>query len=97
MYSDNVNSNRIAFFMHPVPALAMVGMAVNDHYLKRAYPSWFTGKLSDFLGVFFFPLFLSAIVVLLARVKFTRPLLAAAMGPPSFSRRKTVRPLCQDR
>ena len=57
----------------------MVAMALNDHFLKFAYPSWVTGKLSDFLGVFFFPLFLSALVVLMARVQFTRSTLSVAM------------------
>jgi predicted PurR-regulated permease PerM len=52
----------LEFFVNPVPALAIAGMAVNDHWLKRAYPSWITGKISDFLGVFYFPLFLCAIV-----------------------------------
>jgi hypothetical protein len=36
----------------------------NDRYLKFAYPSWWTGKLSDVAGLFFFPLFLCAIVCL---------------------------------
>ena len=48
------------FFVHPLPALAIIGMAVNDHWLKRLYPSWITGKLSDFLGVFYFPLLVCA-------------------------------------
>lgn len=56
----------IDYFMNPLPALAMVGMAVNDHWLKYAYPSWVTGKLSDFLGVFYFPIFLCALACLLA-------------------------------
>ena len=72
--------NRIKFFMHPIPALAMIGMAINDHDLKFAYPNWFTGKLSDFLGVFFFPLFLAAIVVLVTRLKFTSRVLATTMA-----------------
>ena len=39
----------------------MIFMAINDHWLKRAWPSWLTGKLSDFLGVFYFPLLLVAV------------------------------------
>jgi hypothetical protein len=34
----------------------------NDHVLKAAYPSWLTGKLSDFAGLFFFPFLLGAVV-----------------------------------
>lgn len=36
-------------------------MAINDHWLKYASPSWVTGKLSDFTGVFYFPIFLLAL------------------------------------
>lgn len=35
-------------------------MALNDHFLKYHFNSWWTGKLSDFAGLFFFPLFLCA-------------------------------------
>lgn len=48
------------FFVNPIPALAMIAMALNDHWGKYYYPSWLTGKLSDFLGVFYFPIFISA-------------------------------------
>ncbi|MDO6432910.1 hypothetical protein Q4E93_20040 [Flavitalea sp. BT771] len=34
-------------------------LALNDHYLKAAYPGWLTGKLSDFAGLLIFPLFLA--------------------------------------
>lgn len=34
-------------------------LLLNDLYLKGVYPNWFTGKLSDFAGLFIFPLFLS--------------------------------------
>ena len=44
------NLNRMA-----VP-VAIVVLLVNDHVLKYAYPSWLTGKLSDFAGVFMLPL-----------------------------------------
>ena len=35
-------------------------MIVNDRVLKVRYPSEVTGKLSDFAGLVFFPLFLVA-------------------------------------
>lgn len=59
----------IHFFIHPLPLLAVVLTAVNDHYLKYQYPGMITGKLSDFTGLFYFPLFLCALVVLLVRLK----------------------------
>ena len=56
--------------LHPAPLAAVVVLAVNDHLLKGAgvLPGWLTGKLSDFAGYFFFPLLLTAIGDVLARV-----------------------------
>lgn len=50
-------------FLHPVPLVALVVLAVNDHYLKGRHllPMWVTGKLSDFGGLLFFPLLLTAL------------------------------------
>lgn len=58
----------IGFFIRPLPIAAVVMMFVNDHYLKYHYPSWWTGKLSDFCGLFFFPIFLCAVYVLIANL-----------------------------
>ena len=41
---------------------------VNDHYLKYQYPGFITGKLSDFTGLFYFPLFICAVAVLAVRL-----------------------------
>ncbi|MGE3974421.1 MAG: hypothetical protein AB7F59_07850 [Bdellovibrionales bacterium] len=38
-------------------------MALNDHFLKAAYPGLVTGKLSDFAGVFYFPIFFCAVIL----------------------------------
>ena len=35
--------------------LAIAVLLVNDHLLKARYPSWLTGKLSDFAGLYFAP------------------------------------------
>ena len=51
----------IPYFIHPVPLSAVILLAFNDHYLKRHHPFFLTGKLSDFAGIFFFPLFLCAL------------------------------------
>ncbi len=59
----------IGFFVHPLPLLSVGLLALNDHYLKYAYPGFLTGKLSDFCGLFFFPLFLCALFVVLRRQK----------------------------
>lgn len=36
-------------------------LLLNDLYLKETYHNWTTGKLSDFAGLFVFPIFLSSI------------------------------------
>ena len=41
--------------------LAIVVLIVNDHVLKAALPGLVTGKLSDFAGLLFFPLFVQAL------------------------------------
>ncbi|AZZ37968.1 hypothetical protein CIK05_14535 [Bdellovibrio sp. qaytius] len=74
----------IHFFIHPVPLAAVVLTAVNDHFLKYQYPGLITGKLSDFTGLFYFPLFVCAIVVLVVRLYrkdyvFNRRLLITAL------------------
>lgn len=50
--------------VQPLPLLALAVLAVNDHVLKGAnvLPDWLTGKLSDFAGLFFFPLLCTALV-----------------------------------
>jgi len=50
--------------VQPLPLAALALLALNDHVLKGAgiLPEWVTGKLSDFAGLFFFPLLLTAIV-----------------------------------
>lgn len=52
----------VGYFVHPVPLSAVLLLVVNDHYLKYQFPSLLTGKLSDFTGVFFLPLFLCALL-----------------------------------
>jgi hypothetical protein len=55
-------------FLHPVPLAALVVLALNDHRWKGAgwLPMWLTGKLSDFAGLLFFPLLLTALYDTLA-------------------------------
>ena len=45
---------------HPVALAALVLVILNDRVLKVRYPSAFTGKLSDFVGLVYFPLFVVA-------------------------------------
>ncbi len=50
--------------VQPLPLAAMAVLALNDHVLKASglLPEWLTGKLSDFAGLFFFPLLCTALV-----------------------------------
>jgi hypothetical protein len=47
--------------LHAVPIGALIILLLNDHWWKRAYPSFVTGKLSDVAGLIFFPLLLQAL------------------------------------
>lgn len=68
-YSERVSVFKpIHFFIHPLPLVTVVLTGLNDHYFKYQYPGLITGKLSDFMGLFYFPLFLSALMVLFIRV-----------------------------
>jgi hypothetical protein len=42
--------------------LSIALFGINNWWLKHAFPNWLTGKLSDFLFCFFFPLYCSAIL-----------------------------------
>ena len=46
----------------PIVWAAIALLLLNDHYLKGAYPSWWTGKLSDVAGLYFFPIIVAALL-----------------------------------
>lgn len=46
--------------LHPVALAAIAVLVLNDHWWKEAFASAWTGKVSDFAGMLFFPLFLQA-------------------------------------
>jgi hypothetical protein len=77
-------------FLHPLPLSAMALLAVNDHWLKGSgvLPGWLTGKLSDFAGLIFFPLFVTALANSAAYVAFR--LVKSTTVNYSFSRTKLV-------
>jgi len=78
------------FFNAPV-LLAIALFAANNMWLKFTYPGWLTGKLSDILFCFFFPLYCSALLGLIApwavRV---RVYLGALVALGSFVAMKTL-------
>jgi len=48
--------------IHPVAVAALVVVIVNDRVLKVDHPSELSGKLSDFAGLIYFPLFVVAAI-----------------------------------
>jgi len=52
--------NSLRCLQQPVTVSSIALLLLNDHVLKAISPSWLTGKLSDFAGVFFFPFVLAA-------------------------------------
>jgi len=42
--------------------LSIALLLLNDHLFKAVAPSWITGKVSDFAGLFFFPFLLAALL-----------------------------------
>lgn len=61
---------------HPAALSAIALLLLNDHVFKHYFPSVLTGKISDFAGLLFFPLLLSALIGLLEK----RPRRAAVWG-----------------
>jgi hypothetical protein len=47
------------FLLNYVFVLCIFVLALNDHLLKFAYANWFTGKLSDAVGIILLPLLLA--------------------------------------
>ena len=55
---------------HPLSLLSIFLLLVNDHILKMLFPSWITGKLSDLMGLFFFPFIITGFLsVILPRLR----------------------------
>ena len=56
-------------FFGVLPLMAVALFALNNGVLKRAFPGFVTGKLSDLLICFFLPLFVSALLERLSRLE----------------------------
>jgi hypothetical protein len=66
--------------VRPLPLLAVAVLAVNDAFLKPAFHNALTGKLSDLAGCFLFPLYLAALLALVAPRLTLRTRLLAGCG-----------------
>lgn len=78
--------------LHPVPLVAMLLLALNDHWWKAAFPGVLTGKISDFAGLAFFPLLLQALWEVVTRSGSTRRVLVTVVVVTGvvFATTKTV-------
>ena len=65
-----------ALLSAPSFVIAVFLLALNDHLLKAAIGSWWTGKLSDVAGLFAFPIFWSSLLPQRRRIVFV----ATAVG-----------------
>jgi hypothetical protein len=66
--SGRLTSSSLAALVHPAALAAIAILVLNDHFLKYAVPSWLTGKLSDFAGLYFAPyVCLAAVFAVLSR------------------------------
>lgn len=59
---------KLNLLVHPVFLLGLVVLILNDHILKQQYHNAITGKLSDFAGLFIFPLFWAALFPKISKV-----------------------------
>jgi hypothetical protein len=51
------------YLKHPLVIGALILTFLNDHFLKHQFHNFLTGKISDFTGIFYFPLFIYALCV----------------------------------
>lgn len=64
--------------LRPSSLAALALLALNDHVLKARFPGFWTGKLSDFAGLYFSPFFLVAVAVMALKAPGSRRTLASA-------------------
>ena len=55
-------SKSLRLLAHPLSLAAIGLMLANDTVFKTLWPSWWTGKLSDFAGMFFLPFLAAALL-----------------------------------
>jgi hypothetical protein len=79
---------------HPSSVLCIIILLVNDFVIKALWPSWISGKLSDFAGLYFFPFLLAFfLAIALNRLSIQRRtigLIAMGMTGVCFGLIKTI-------
>lgn len=63
----------LAWLTHPVSVVALVVLLLNDHVLKSAYGTWWTGKLSDVAGLVLAPALLAVAIAAVRACRAPRP------------------------
>ena len=76
--------------VHPATLFSIGLLLLNDHCLKTLIPSWFTGKLSDLAGLFFFPFLLAAVLSVFRAAPTTTGRLAFALTAVWFAAAKAT-------
>lgn len=54
--------NKKQLLFYPAFLVGLFLLLLNDFYLKQQFGNWLTGKLSDFAGVFIFPVFIVSLL-----------------------------------
>lgn len=57
-----MKNKNLNLLLNPLYLLALLILILNDHFLKANYPSFLTGKLSDFSGIFMFTVFIYVLI-----------------------------------
>jgi len=58
----------LPFITAPLTVVTIALLILNDHYLKQKFANIITGKLSDFCGLYFFPLLVLAFITIGVRL-----------------------------
>ena len=80
--NDPALRKALRLLVHPATLVALGLLLVNDHLLRRAWPSALTGKLGDFAWLFFIPFLVAALVALVLPGR--GPRRTAAVGGLAF-------------
>ncbi len=72
--------NKTGLIINPIFLISLTLLFINDHFLKRLFPSVITGKISDFAGIFILCVFLVFILGKLINTKRSLILLHALVG-----------------
>jgi hypothetical protein len=69
MISKSPTQTALSTLAHPLSLFSIIILLINDHLFKRLIPSFITGKLSDFAGLFFFPFLIAALLSIIPLLK----------------------------